>query len=87
MRKAFLTLALAASAFTAATVASRADDCDDGYSNYSSYDDSGYNAGYSTYRAARASVTTTYYACRTVTFRVWDSYTGTYVIGSRTVCN
>jgi hypothetical protein len=80
MRKVLLTLAFAASALTAATTASRADDCDYGYNTY--------NSGYAaSYRVARTYTTTTYSDCRTVTFRVYDDYSGTYVYRSRTVCN
>lgn len=86
MRKVLLTLAFAASAFAAATVTSRADDCDYGYDN-SGYYASGYSAGYSSYRVAHTYTATTYYDCRTVTYRVWDDYSGTYIVRTRTVCN
>ncbi|MEW9310604.1 hypothetical protein ACETRX_07535 [Labrys portucalensis] len=82
MRKIFLTLAFAATAFTAATASSFADDCDNGYAsnyNYPTYSNS--------YRVTQTYSRTTYYDCRTVSYRVWDDYAQSYIYRTREVCN
>jgi len=72
MRKTLIALALAAAALAGGTSASQA-----GY-----YHNDGYNYGYS-YQP-------TYYyqpVCRTITFRVWDDYSYTYVYRTKQVCH
>lgn len=76
MRKTLLTLAFAVGTLAAATTVSLADDCDYGYSSYS-------NA----YRVTQTYSRTTYYDCRTVSYRVWDDYSQGYIYRTREVCN
>ena len=78
MRKTLLTVAFAVGVLTAATTASLADDCDYGYSN-NSYSNS--------YSVTQTYSRTTYYDCRTVSYRVWDDYSQTYIYRTREVCN
>ena len=76
MRNTLLALVLAAGALGVATTASQA-----GYGHH------GYQQSYDYQPSYDYQQTSSYYDCRTVSFRVWDEYSCEYVYRTKEVCN
>jgi hypothetical protein len=80
LRKTLLAATLAVGALVAATTGSQA-----GYGHGYGYGHGGYNYGYS-YRYQPHYDYSSYYSCRTISFRVWDEYSYQYVYRTKQIC-